>query len=418
MHQPDYDVIIVGAGPAGSACAIVLGNSGFRVALLDKAVFPRDKICGDALSIDVVNQLAMMDDRLAAEFAALQGKTASYGVKIVAASGDAVDIPLYYKGAKGCGYVMPRYQFDAFLFGYAQQQPYIDCFESCSVEDIRQEADGITVVAAGRQWKARMVVGADGAHSVVAKLLVGPQVDRKYYSGGLRQYYEGVTGFHADNLIELHFLKGTVPGYWWVFPLPDGRANVGIGIPSRLLARKKINLRKTFEAILATQPHLQERFKNARPLETVKGFGLPLGGKKRPLSGNRFLLVGDAASLIDPFSGEGIGNAIRSGRLAAAHIKQAVAANRFDAGFNKAYDGSIYRVMLKEFRISRLLLRLASMPRLCGFIVRRANTVAYIRQQVTGALGDLELRGSLFRKPGFYWRLLFGRSAKGKQETL
>lgn len=409
MEQHTYDVTIIGAGPAGTACAIGLANAGLRVALIDKSVFPRDKTCGDALNIDVANQLALMGGTLAQEFAALSSKVASYGIKVFGTKGDSFAIPLYHKGQKSCGYVMPRLDFDNFLFQYAKRQANIHCFEGCTVQQVIVEEAGVLVQAGGQQWRSKMVVGADGAHSIVAKTLAGQTVDKKHYSGGLRQYYQGVTGFHADNLIELHFFKSIAPGYFWIFPLPDGRANVGIGVQSRWVSRKKLNLRQQLQQLIDKEPLLQERFRHAEPLETVKGFGLPLGGKKRALSGNRFLLVGDAASLIDPFSGEGIGNAIRSGRIAAMHIEKAVTANDFSAAYNKAYDASIYQKMWKEFKISQVLLRMAKMPRLCNFIIKKANSVGYVRQQLTKALADMDHRGSLFLKPGFYWRLFFGK---------
>lgn len=408
MEQYTYDVTIIGAGPAGTACAIGLAHAGLRVALVDKSVFPRDKTCGDALNIDVANQLALMGGTLVQEFTALNGKIASYGIKVFGAKGDSFAIPLYHKGQKSCGYVIPRLDFDNFLFQYAKRQANVYCFEGFTVQQVVVEDDGVLVRAAGQEWRSKIVVGADGAHSIVAKTLAGHTIDKKHYSGGLRQYYQGVTGFHPDNLIELHFFKSIAPGYFWIFPLPDGRANVGIGVQSRWVSRKKLNLRQQLQELISKEPLLQERFRDAKPLETVKGFGLPLGGKKRPLSGNRFLLVGDAASLIDPFSGEGIGNAIRSGRIAAMHIEKAIAANNFSAAFNKAYDATIYQKMWKEFKISQVLLRMAKMSRFCNFIIKKANSVEYVRQQLTRALADMDHRGSLFFKPGFYWRLLFG----------
>ena len=165
-----------------------------------------------------------------------------------------------------------------------------------------------------------MIIGADGAHSVVAKYLGTTTIERKHHSAGLRVYYENITSFHPDRYIELYFFNEILPGYLWIFPLPDNKANVGIGMLSDTITKKKINLRETLEKLMRTHPALKERFQYARPLETVKGFGLPLGSKQRKISGDRILLAGDAASLIDPFSGEGIGNAIRSGRVAAEHV--------------------------------------------------------------------------------------------------
>jgi menaquinone-9 beta-reductase len=413
VDKNNYDVAIIGAGPAGTACAISLAESGLKVALIDKASFPRDKTCGDALNIDVVNQLALMGGTLADEFAQLPAKTASYGIKVFSASHDSFAIPLYHNKVKSCGYVMKRYDFDNFLYQHAKALAGIQCFENCAVDNIVQSADGVTITAGTIQLQAKMVIGADGAHSIVAKKLAGQKVDMQHNSAGLRQYYDGVTGFNADNMIELHFFKETLPGYFWLFPMPDGRANVGIGINSAIIAKKQLNLRQLMQTLITTHPHLKERFSNAKPLETVKGYGLPLGGKKRLLSGDNFLLVGDAASLIDPFSGEGIGNAVRSGRLAAAHIQQCFAANNFSANFNKAYDKIIYEKMWREFSISKLLLKIAKRPWLGNLIVRKANSVSHIRQELTDALGNLDKRGSLLRRPGFYLRLIFSGWRKG-----
>jgi menaquinone-9 beta-reductase len=414
VDKNNFDVAIIGAGPAGSACAISLAGTGLRVALIDKASFPRDKICGDALNIDVVNQLALMGGTLAAEFAALQTKTASYGINVFSAKYDSFAIPLYHNKIKSCGYVMRRYEFDNFLYQYAKVQEGIVCFENCTVDSIVQADNEVTVIAGTVQIKAKMLVGADGAHSIVAKKMAGQKVEKQHYSAGLRQYYQGVTGFHDDNLIELHFLKEIAPGYFWVFPLPDGRANVGIGMNSAEVAKKKLNLRQLMQTLITEHPQLKERFRNATPLETVKGYGLPLGGKKRTLSGNHFLLVGDAAALIDPLSGEGIGNAVRSGRIAAKHIANCFSANDFSASFNRAYDKEIYEKMWHEFRISRLLMRIARRPWLTRLIIRRANSVSFIRHQLIDALGSLEKRGSLLRRPGFYLRLLFSRGKKSR----
>jgi menaquinone-9 beta-reductase len=403
-----FDVVIVGAGPAGSSCAIALAASGLKIALLDKAGFPRDKICGDALNIDVVNQLGYMDEKLAAAFAQLSAKTASYGINVFSAAGDAFAIPLYHNKVKSCGYVMKRYEFDNFLYQYAKAQPGIQCFEHCTVKEVVQAHNSVTITTGAMQWQAKMVIGADGAHSIVAKTLAKQRMEKEHYSAGLRQYYQGVTGFHDDNLIELHFLKETAPGYFWIFPLPGGMANIGIGMNSAEVARKKLNLRQLLQTIITTNPQMKERFRNATPLETVKGYGLPLGGKKRPLSGDHFLLTGDAAALIDPFSGEGIGNAVRSGRIAAAHIIHCFAANNFTAAYNRAYDKTIYEKMWREFKISKLLLKIAKRPWLCNLIIRKANTVANIREDLTDALASLDKRGSLLGRPGFYLRLLFG----------
>jgi menaquinone-9 beta-reductase len=138
----------------------------------------------------------------------------------------------------------------------------------------------------------------------------------------------------------------------------------------------------------------------------VKGYGLPLGSKKRTCSGDRFLLLGDAAGLIDPFTGEGIGNAIRSGRIAAAHLIKAFEQNRFDARFNTLYDEEIYSKMWKELKISRSMQHLLHYPKLVNFVFHKALKNQSVRSLLTSMLSDVDIKKELV-KPSFYIKLIF-----------
>ena len=407
MTDKTYDVIIVGAGPAGSACAIELAKTGLRAALLDKATFPRDKTCGDALSVDVINQLKKLSETLATEFEALENKMASCGVKIFSPDHNHIDIPFIYKNVKSCGYISPRLHFDNLLFQHAKKFAEIDVYENCAVTNVSIKDNKSAVQTSCGLFTGEIVVGADGAHSIVSKVAGDIKVDKKHHSAGLRMYYEGVTGFHDEGFIELHFFKDILPGYLWIFPLAGNKANVGIGMLSSTVSKKKVNLKETLQKLLKTHPHLIERFKDAKPLETVKGYGLPLGSKKRHLSGERFLLAGDAAALIDPFSGEGIANAIRSGRVAAGHIVTCFESNDFSANFNKAYDKEIYRRMWKEFEISRALQYIVTFPALFNFVIKKANQNKYLQKLLIDALANADEKNAILFEPAFYYRMFF-----------
>jgi geranylgeranyl reductase family protein len=274
--------------------------------LLEKATFPRDKICGDALSVDVLNQLPMLSQNLAPELENLSMKTASYGVSIFSPDSRRLDIPFFYKGQKRAGYICQRLHFDNLLFEQVKKHPSVQIFQNCQVEKADNKAGKIRLHTTKGLFEGQLTIGADGAQSVIGKQLGNMRVDRNHYSAGLRLYYEGVATFHPENFIELYFFREILPGYLWVFPLPGNQANVGIGMLSSAVATKKVNLKHTLQTLLATHPLLKERFSQAKPLENIKGFGLPLGSRQRAISGERFLLTGDAASLIDPFTGEGI----------------------------------------------------------------------------------------------------------------
>ncbi|HZB15248.1 MAG TPA: geranylgeranyl reductase family protein [Chryseolinea sp.] len=406
MSTRKFDVVIVGAGPAGAATAIALGNSGLAVAVLDKAKFPRDKTCGDALSVDVINQLKILSPLLLDDFEEFRSKVTSYGVKIFAPDGNSLDIPFVLNDQKRSGYVCTRLDFDSLLVRHLSAYPNVEVFEDHAVDRVENTGEQISIHSGDNDFSAPIVIGADGAHSIVAKTLGKLRPDKDHYSAGLRVYCEGITGFHPQNFIELYFFQQILPGYLWIFPLPDNTANVGIGMLSSAISKKKINLKSLLHELLSTHPALQSRFRNAKPKETVKGYGLPLGSKKRVLSGDRFLLTGDAASLIDPFSGEGIANAIRSGRIAAAHIIKCFQTNNFSQSFNSQYDREIYGRMWKELRLSRSLQQLCRYPRLFNFVIRKAKQNEHVYRLLIDAMAQVDKKKSLVQ-PGFYYRLLF-----------
>lgn len=404
----DFDLIIVGAGPAGFACAYQLRNQDLKIAVIDQAIFPRDKICGDALSADVVNQLYRMNPVLGIEFESFHDKIDSHGVRFVSPNHAILDINYQNPNhGKAAGYISKRVDFDYFLFEKLQGQPNIQLFQGEKVLDIKSNPEGIKLKTDRRELNAQMVVGADGAHSIVNKKLGSIKVEKDHYCAGIRQYYSDVKGFHVNQHIELHFYNELLPGYFWIFPLPNGGANVGLGMLSSEVSKKKIDLKIALSDLIQSKPHLKDRFKNSRALEKPQGFGLPIGSKKRLISGDRFLLLGDAASLIDPFTGEGIGNALRSGRIAADHLKKSFEYQLFNADFHKQYDQMIYHKMWNELRISRQLQKLLRYPKLFNFVVKKANKNSSVRTLLTSMLDNVDLKKELV-KPGFYVKLLFG----------
>lgn len=401
-----FDVVIVGAGPSGISCALMLHDTGLKVALLEKATFPRDKTCGDALSLDIVNQLPMLSPEILKAFEALMTKVPSFGVKIISPKGYEVELPFYKNKEKKCGYICERFVFDNFLFEQLNKSAEITIFQQTLVTNIIFDAKEVTVETDKGAFSCKIVVGADGAYSTVNKKTKTIAVDKEHYSAGLRQYFENVTGFHKENFIELHFFPELLPGYLWIFPLPNGKANVGLGVLSSSVSAKKMNLTEIFNRLINTHPSLKTRFENAKPLETVKGFGLPLGSKKRKLSGNRFLLLGDAASLIDPFSGEGIGNAIRSGRVAADVVKKAFQENNFSEHFLSQYDKEVYRRVWNELRVSKQLQNLSKRAWFFDFIVKRTHQSRHLKEFLMEALENVHKK-KILTGPKFLYHLFF-----------
>ncbi len=249
-------------------------------------------------------------------------------------------------------------------------------------------------------------MGADGAYSVVARSLGMQQLRPKNYAGGLRAYYEGVTGFHERHFMEIHFIDGHMPGYFWIFPLGDGRANVGVGMLSHVIKKRRVRLKEFLEACVG-HPRFRDRFRQARRVGPVKGWGLPLGSRPRLMAGNGWLLVGDAASLIDPFTGEGIGNAMVGGQKAARWARWARDAGDYSGAFLHGFEQSVMRDLKDELRLSHGLQRLITWQGLLNVVVRKASRSPELAD-VLCCMFDDEAQRQRLLSPLFYLRLLVG----------
>lgn len=408
------EVLIAGAGPAGASTSIFLSKEKIPHIIIDKAAFPRDKICGDAMSGKTVGMLNRMDAEWEGHFLSAGKSVASNGIQFIGSSNLCLDVPFRLQNdasRQPAGFVSKRIIFDNNLFSLVKSN-YANCLLRTSIEDIEYTGEGLLVKVKQegitKTILAKLVVGAEGRSSMVAKKLAGHKVEAEHYSAGIRAYYENVAGLHPENYIELHFYKEMQPGYFWIFPLANGMANVGMGMLSSAVSAQKANLKEMMQGIIDTHPVIKERFKNATLQCKVEGWGLPLGSKKRNLSGERFLLTGDAGSLIDPFTGEGIGNAMVSGLVASRQIKKALEANDFSAGFLKAYDTDLYKKLWAELRLSHYLQILSAKPWLFNFVIRKASRSKALRETISCMFENVDIRKKLMN-PLFYLRILFNR---------
>jgi geranylgeranyl reductase family protein len=416
VNKIDTKVIIIGAGPAGAGTSIYLTQAGIPHVIIEKETFPRDKVCGDACSGKTAFVLRKANPEWLKEiFAHGEQFMPSHGIVFVAPNGKALNIPYNphrVPGEQAPGFTTPRMVFDNFLFSKLPSA-HVTIFQQSYVKSIERENGKVKVVFTKDnetyEVTAPLIVGADGDKSQVRKAFLNDHSSPKAYAVGLRAYYTGVTGLHEENFIELHFLPEVLPGYLWIFPLPNGVVNVGVGILSERIREKKINLREQMLKAIKNNPNISPRFANAELVDKIQGWGLPMGMEQLPISGDNFLLTGDAASLIDPFSGEGIGNALYSGMLASAAIEKALAEEQYDLSFLKTtYDDVLYKRIGDELKISATLQRLCKYPWLFNFVVNKANKSPSLSKTISCMFTDLDLRDQL-RKPSFYAKILFNR---------
>ncbi len=333
MTGSGYDAVVVGAGPAGSIAALVLARGGARVALADKAAFPRDKACGDLIGPRGVQVLADLG---------LTVPDAGHGSDLLAVgpSGRRSRLPAFPgRSYPGHGIVVPRVAFDNALREAALAAGAVGVRARVTAVENSQDRTVRAVLADGQRLAGDVIIGADGALSTVARL-----------TGMLDPY----------------------PGYGWLFPGADGQANVGIGIGmggTRHSAPLRGDLDR-FTALLRSRGDLRP---NA-DIGPVVGGWLRMGGTGTPAAAGNVLLVGDAAGLINPLQGEGIAPAMISARLAA----EAVLADRCRAGpaYTRALHAAFGHYLPGASALQRALLRRpwaasASMRLVTAPVVRR-----------------------------------------------
>jgi len=364
-----FDVIIIGAGPAGCSTALSLSKSNLKVAVFDKEIFPRKKTCGDALSIDVVNQLRKISSTLYSNFLNLAEKTPINGIKIYSPNNNKVEVT-YDKTIKNA-YVCSRFVFDNFMVQEVKNLQNITLFENEKVNNVIINNDFVEVISSKNTYKSNIIVVANGAYSLISKKLLPHKINSKAYTIAAQVYFSNVK-FEDNDKIELHFLENILPAYFWIFPSNDNIANIGFGMLASDIKKRKINLKNQLNEIIKDE-RFAYRFAEAEQTTEILTHGLPLAMTKKNISGNRFLLIGDAASLINPLTGEGIGNAIRSGRIAANHIISCQNDNNYSQKYNKKFDKSIYSAMWKEIKFDVFLQKLVKYPKLLNWGVKKAQ---------------------------------------------
>jgi geranylgeranyl reductase family protein len=333
-----FDVVVVGAGPAGVAAALTAHEHGLRTVCLDKARFPRDKTCGDGLTANALRLLEQLGlDR--STFTSTGAELVTETV-IVSPRGRQVRLPLPRNGTHAA--VIRRADLDAALVGHARARG-VEIREDTPIEKV-VERDGVVELNGGIE--ARHVIACDGHWSPVRRALE-PDLPRDLGEWhAARQYFAGV---HDPRLWVL-FERDLLPGYAWVFPLGEGRANVGFGV-LRADGRSGRELKDLWPALLQRPTMRAILGPHAHALEPVHAWPIPTRYEPRRLRHGRVLFAGDAAGVVDPMTGEGIAQALETGMLAADAI--ATGAD---------YARLVHRVLGRDLRFATFLQKILRHP--------------------------------------------------------
>ncbi|HEY6423706.1 MAG TPA: geranylgeranyl reductase family protein [Pseudonocardiaceae bacterium] len=329
------DVIVVGAGPAGSTAAAYLARAGLDVLLLEKSTFPRDKVCGDGLTPRGVKQLIDLGIDTSAEAGWLHNR----GLRVV---GGGVTIELPWPELTSFppyGAVRPRQDFDEMLVRHAEKSGARLHERNTVTEAITDARTGRVVGVKGRQgpdkqpmeYRAPLTLACDGVSARLALSLGMDKRDDRPMGVAVRRYYTSPRT--NDDFLESHLelwdntdpqRPRLLPGYGWIFGMGDGTSNVGLGILSTSKAYGKTDYRTLLRSWLDGTPQ-EWGFRECNATGKIGGAGLPMGFNRTPHYRQGLLLVGDAGGMVNPFNGEGIAYAMQSARLAAECTVQAMA---------------------------------------------------------------------------------------------
>lgn len=346
-----YDVAIIGAGPAGCAAALALRSSGLKVALIDRATFPRDKTCGDTLpgyTFKYVNELIPESsgafDQLDKKRVLKSSRVYFWGKKVLTKKWS---LPAVNSS---------RIEFDNYLFSAVQTTTKTHVAEECKVSKAIRKKDHIELISSKEEilFKCKTVLLATGANAELRDNLLHHPISKNGYGAAVSQYYSDVDISSDQN----HFFlprRLKEPGYFWIFPVSEHIMNVGYGS----LSDDKSPLKQVFQGLIEDDPSIAKYFKYATPVGKIRGHKLPFPSFNWSLSDDRVLILGDAAELMDPLLGHGIDKAMKSGMLAAKIIEKAFEMGNFSHAQLKEYDELVKIEIYPELqRNSRWMKRL------------------------------------------------------------
>ena len=392
------DVLVVGAGPAGSACAQMLARAGLHTVLVDQHDFPRDKVCGDGLIPDAhaaLRALGVHDEVMA------QAQPARH-VACIGPRGGRVDVP-------GTVAVLPRRQLDHILVRAAQRAgaqlftPWR--FEAPLVDGDRVVGARLKCGERGHELRAAWVVLASGAPPQA--MLASQLCQRRTPTGiALRGYVKNEAMVGRIRALEIVWHKRLRQGYGWIFPCPGGVFNIGVGLGdcfslagSKRLRMQDVNLREVFETFTEIYTPARELMAGGTLQGELKGAPLRCSLDGARYSREGMLATGEAIGSTYDFSGEGIGKAMQTGMLAAAAIARGHAQRLADAAVRDDYEASI-RALQPRFELYRKASRVNAHPWLADLVIWRARNSERILRRMSGVLEETANPGNLVSARG------------------
>ncbi len=380
--------MVVGAGPGGCATALALVRRGIRVTVLEKARFPRDKVCGDVLLPAAVETLEALGLPIAELRARVHPNTGCrYRLQ------GSVELSATYRDHQGrprASWTMPRHQFDAWLASQTRLAGARLLEEETVTEVVPGNGSGpcrLTVRQRDgtvRGVSADYVVGADGASSAVARDLGCLQHPPEHTCVALRTYAHGVR--LPDPFLEIFTAPHLLPGCAWILPVGPDTVNVGLGVLKSTAQRLGSNPAALFRQALESMPALRQRMEGAQ-WGPWRGWHLPGATEQRIHGKGRVLLVGDAGAMVDPFTGHGIHHALKAGRLAGTILADHFTGSKSGPDPATRYANEVAELLGREIIPGARLQRLHARPGLVRLAIPLARIHPGLRSLMMALVG-------------------------------
>ena len=359
------DVIVVGAGPAGASAAYFLAGAGIDVLLVDREVLPREKVCGDGLAS---RALVMLERMGLGNW--LRGFPEPEVMLFSSPNGEAVRIRPERREGLSYGRVIPRLRLDEALVERAVVAG-ARLLDGTKVTSLEQRKEGLHLRGEGNgqivHLDARLAIAADGGQASFTRRLGLLRQPPDLVA--VRAYFEGDVG--PETRPEIHVEPVIMPSYNWIFPMGGGRANVGTGTLVSAVKDGSLSLAKVMRQFVANNPYARERLRLAEMVSPVQGHPLRTDLRGTRPYGQRVLVAGEAAGLVNPLSGEGIAYALESGEMAATHARRALESGDFSEAALSAYGRALHRRYGADHQVARFLRIFFKHPWLLNRLVRR-----------------------------------------------
>ena len=383
-----FDVVIIGAGPSGSNAAISYKklNPDLKIALVDKAIFPRDKSCGDAFGPGVISALKRFGNEHILEDEPEVVSTTLFGPKNI---GIQNYIPEVKNKEDSVVYVIPRLDLDNRILNLAKEEE-VETFEGYRFSKFFNNEESVSVEIENEEkekyiLEAKLLVGADGANSRVRKSLNLKQNSDWNKAIAIRAYIDSPNYLEIfkERTLMFEINVSAIKGYAWAFPSKGDLLNIGIGVPLSVFKKEKMDIKNLLDEFVKT---LESRGVEVENLRMEKSFMLPFASSRPKLGHNRVALIGDAGSMINPMSGEGIFYGMEAGFLLANETHQLI--NESGSVLNKGIT-KYEKVFNKRFGKHFLSCSLARLVFQSPFMTKRLLNIASLDQHTIDFVVEL-----------------------------